>query len=38
MDGKLYLNYNKDVQRLWEKERPAVIGEAERQWPGVLAK
>lgn len=38
VDGKLYLNYNKDVQRLWEKERPAVIGEAERQWPGVLAK
>ena len=38
VDGKLYLNYNKDVQRLWEKERPAVIGEAELQWPGVLAK
>ena len=38
VDGKLYLNYNKDVQRLWEKELPTVIGEAEKQWPAVLAK
>ncbi len=38
LDGKLYLNYDKQVQQLWEKELPRVVGEAEQQWPAVLKK
>ena len=38
VNGKLYLNYDKEVQRLWEKELPTVIGQAEAHWPGVLGK
>ncbi len=38
LDGKLYLNYDKQVQRLWEGELPKVVGEAEQQWPAVLKK
>lgn len=36
VDGRLYLNYNKDVRVLWEKELPDVIHEADRHWPSVL--
>lgn len=38
VDGKLYLNYSKDVQTLWEREIPANIKKADTNWPGVLAK
>jgi YHS domain-containing protein len=38
VDGKLYLNYDKDVQKLWEKGLPAIIGEGEKNWPAALAK
>lgn len=38
VDGKLYLNYSKDVQALWEREIPANIKKADTNWPGVLAK
>jgi hypothetical protein len=38
VDGKLYLNYDKNVRALWEKELPQVIGQGERNWPGVLAE
>jgi YHS domain-containing protein len=34
VDGKLYLNANKDVKALWEKELPDVIQRADRNWPG----
>lgn len=33
VDGKLYLNYDKDVQRKWERDLRKLIGEAERNWP-----
>jgi YHS domain-containing protein len=38
VDGKLYLNYSKDVQTLWEREIPANIKKADTNWPAVLAK
>lgn len=38
VDGTLYLNYSKDVQKLWEREIPANIKKADANWPGVLAK
>jgi len=35
VDGKLYLNYNKDVQQLWKKDIPGRIIKAEKNWPKV---
>ncbi len=36
--GRLYLNYSKSVQRLWEKNIPENIAKAQANWPGVLEK
>jgi YHS domain-containing protein len=33
VDGKLYLNYNKSVQRKWEQDLRNRIEEANRNWP-----
>ncbi|NES22436.1 MAG: YHS domain-containing protein [Symploca sp. SIO3E6] len=38
VDGKLYLNYNRQVQKSWEKDIPGNITKANRNWPGVLNK
>jgi hypothetical protein len=38
VDGKLYLNYDKTVRGLWEKELPEAIARADRNWPGVLTR
>jgi hypothetical protein len=35
VDGKLYLNYNKDVQKLWQKDQQACIKKANENWPSV---
>lgn len=35
VDGKLYLNYSKSVQRMWEKELYDRIQSAEKNWPGL---
>lgn len=35
VDGKLYLNYNKDVQKLWKKDQQACIKKANDNWPSV---
>ena len=35
VDGKLYLNYNKDVQQLWKKDIPGRIKKAEENWVNV---
>lgn len=35
VDGKLYLNYNKDVQALWKKEQKKYILQADKNWPTV---
>ena len=31
--GKLYLNYNKSVQKDWEKNIPANVSKADANWP-----
>lgn len=36
VDGKLYLNYNKDVQKQWEGDIPGNIAAADGNWPKVL--
>ncbi|WP_298857658.1 YHS domain-containing (seleno)protein [uncultured Sulfitobacter sp.] len=36
MDGKLYLNYSKRIQRRWEKDIPTRITNANTNWPRVL--
>jgi hypothetical protein len=38
VDGKLYLNYDADVQKRWEKDIPGFIVKADRNWPSVLGK
>ena len=38
VDGKLYLNYSKRVQKLWEEDISGNIAKAEANWPGVLDK
>lgn len=36
--GKLYLNYSRSVRSLWRRDRDRRIGDADRNWPGVLNK
>jgi YHS domain-containing protein len=36
VDGKLYLNYSKDVQARWQKDVPGHIAKADANWPAVL--
>jgi hypothetical protein len=36
VDGKLYLNYSRDVQKKWEVDIPGYIIKADENWPGVL--
>ncbi len=36
VDGKLYLNYNADIQHRWEANIPGFIQDANRNWPAVL--
>ena len=36
VDGKLYLNYSKDVQATWERDVPGNISKADGNWPKVL--
>lgn len=35
VDNKLYFNYNKDVQKLWNKDQKGLIGKANKNWPTV---
>ena len=35
VDGKLYLNYSKGVQRKWEQDVPGNIVKADKNWPGL---
>ena len=37
-EGRLYLNLNKDVQRLWEKDMKEYIRKAEVNWPRMISK
>ena len=36
VDGKLYLNYNKGIQKKWDKDRAGFIASADQNWPTVL--
>ena len=38
VDGKLYLNYNDEIQRRWEGDIPGFITSANTNWPGVLGR
>jgi YHS domain-containing protein len=38
VDGKLYLNYDRDVQKTWEQDIPGNIAKAAGNWPKVLEK
>lgn len=35
VDGKLYLNFNKQVQEMWLKDIPGFIEKADAAWPSV---
>ncbi len=36
IDNKLYLNYNKGIQKKWDKDRAGFITSANTNWPTVL--
>lgn len=38
VNGKLYLNYNKDVQAEWVKDIPGYISKANANWPKIVAE
>ena len=38
VDGKLYLNYDKDVGVKWAQDVPGFITKAKQNWPTLLAK
>ena len=35
-EGKLYLNYNKSVERVWRQNMVNFIEDGDQNWPGVL--
>jgi YHS domain-containing protein len=37
VNGKLYLNYDAKIQKLWEQDIPGRIARAETNWPGLQA-
>jgi hypothetical protein len=36
VNGKLYLNYSKDIQQQWEQDVPGYIEKADTNWPRLL--
>ena len=38
IDGKLYLNYNRDVQKQWSADIPGFVIKADKNWPVVSAQ
>jgi YHS domain-containing protein len=38
VDNKLYLNYNKDVQKKWSADIPGFVAKAEKNWPKVATQ
>lgn len=38
VDGRLYLNYNGDIQRRWEQDIAGHISRANGNWPRVLSR
>lgn len=37
VDGKLYLNFSRRIQRRWERDIPGNIAAGNANWPGVLS-
>ena len=35
VNGKLYLNYNKDIQKRWSSDESALIHKGEQNWPAL---
>lgn len=38
VDGKLYLNYNRDIQNKWLKDVPGFIAQGDKNWPMLFKK
>ncbi len=38
VDGRLYLNYNSEIQQRWQQDIPGHIRDANANWPSVLAR
>jgi hypothetical protein len=38
LDGKLYLNYSKDIQKTWDADRADYIRKADAIWPTIRDK
>lgn len=38
VDGRLFLNYDADVQQKWERDIPGFIVKADHNWPAVLGR
>jgi hypothetical protein len=38
IEGKLYLNYNREVRDLWNKDIPGYIAKADENWPKLPKK
>ncbi len=38
VDGKLYLNYNDEIQQRWERDIPGFIRAGDANWPRVLSR
>ena len=38
VDGKLYLNYNQDIQMKWESDYQNNITKADKNWPKIIDK
>ncbi len=36
VDGKLYLNYSKGIQRKWEADQESFIKQANENWPTII--
>jgi YHS domain-containing protein len=38
VDGRLFLNYSRGVQRQWEQDIPGNVAKADTNWPGLNGK
>ena len=38
VEGKLYLNLNKDIQKRWMEDMERNIEKGDRNWPGIINK
>jgi hypothetical protein len=38
VNGKLYLNLNKDVRKLWKEDMKGNIEKGDRNWPDIINK